>query len=55
LQTDKRPLGITKIADDSPKRLRQFPHKRWNGQDLIAGSQLRMLHEVDDFNTVPAG
>jgi hypothetical protein len=53
-----KPTRAFSVSRRSPTILRSgcgnFRTKRGDGQDLIASRQLRVLHEVDDFDIVPS-
>ena len=52
IQANQHTLGVGEIADDLSDRLRQFPHERRDGKDLIAARQRRVFHQIDDFNVI---
>src|ERR1051326_4565615 len=54
IQSDQSPLGPGEVANDFLDGRRQPSHQGWNGDDLIALCQLRLLEQVDDFNTILA-
>jgi len=54
IQTHQCTLGLGEVPNDFLNWRRQPSHQGWNGDDLIALCQLRLLEQVDDFNTVLA-
>ena len=55
VQADEHSLGVREVPDDPAHRLGQPPNQRRYGEDLIAGSELRVLDQVDDLDPVAAG
>src|SRR5580704_2278768 len=55
VEADEDPLGVGQVTDDLADRRRQFPHESWNGQNLIALRELRIFHQINDFDAVAAG
>src|SRR5260370_26448668 len=54
IQPNQRSLGFGEVSDDFLYWRRQPAHQGWNGDDLVALCQLRVLEQVDDFDTVLA-
>ena len=52
IEPDQDPFAVGEIADDLLDRFRQTAHERWYRQDLIAASQRRVLHQIDDLQLV---
>jgi hypothetical protein len=52
LQSDKHLFCVRQITNHSANRLWQGTHKRWDGNDLISFSQLRLLMDINHFNMV---
>ena len=52
IQPHQHPLGVREIANNLPDRLGQFAHQRWNGQDLVALGQLRILEQINNLNLI---
>ena len=50
MQADKGTFPISQITHDFPDGLRQLAHECWDRDDLIACCELRMLHQIDDFD-----
>ena len=54
IQPHQRTLSLGEVPNDFFDRGRQPSHQGWNGDDLVALCQLRLLEQVDDFNPVLA-
>src|SRR5690348_16323520 len=52
LQTDQRPFGIRKIADDFAQRIGELAHQRRDSHDLILLRQSRILQEIDHLDLI---
>src|SRR5690242_14844206 len=51
IQSYQRTLDLGEVSNDFLDRRREPSDQCWNGNDLIALRQLRLLQQVDDFNT----
>src|SRR5678815_4065927 len=52
IEPDEHAVLVGQITDDFTNGLRQLAHQRGHGDDLIAARESRVLHEVDDLDTV---
>src|SRR6185295_814974 len=53
IQSDEHALRVREIADDLLDRFWQPSHERGHGEDLVALSELWILHQVDHLDLVP--
>ena len=54
VQTDEDPLGVGHVADELADRRRQFPHQRWQGENLVTLRELRIFHQIDHLDAIAA-
>src|SRR4030095_83957 len=48
-------FSVGQVPNDSLDRLGKFSHESGNSDNLIALREVRMFHEVDHFDEIPAG
>src|SRR5580765_4337451 len=54
IQSHEDAFGVREIADDLLDRFGQPAHERGKGEDLVAVSELGILHEIDHLDLVTA-
>lgn len=51
-ETSQHALGVRQIADNFTNGQRLYPHERRQCDDLVGTRDLRVLHQIDEFDIV---